>query len=1094
MLRVSTIHASSASASAAYYTRYLAGAPGEVPGVWSGRQAAALGLSGAVETEQLERLLSSHHPLSGVQLGDQLKDRKLADGQVVRAVAGFDATFSAPKSVSVLWALTGDERLLEAHDVAVAAALAHLERFGSTTRVRRDGRRLHPETGGLMIASFRQTTSRDDDPQIHTHAVISAKVQTHEGRWLALDAKYLKLKQRMLGGLYQSVLRSELTHRFGVEWGPIVNGQAEIAGFPHELIKTFSKRAAEIDTAMKVKVAEFRQREGRAPSRWERAAIERQASADTRGRKSGVGAADLGSRWQAEAAGAGWTVDRLLDNLERVGLDRSPVDTLKVSDIVDEVSGRHSSWGRPEVVQAICDLQRPASQMPGHRWADEIERFADGVLEHCVDLDPPDITSRRASDGRSLWIEPTALRYSSDAVLIEEEHILTWAIDAHADPQAPSRTVDRDGLDVLQGDAAAAVAGDDRLVLVVGPAGAGKTRMLAAAVDDLHANHRPVFGVAPTAKAARVLARDTGMAADTVAKLLHEWRRSDRPPLPEFQLAAGTTVVVDEAGMLSTPALHQLIGLADAQRWRLALVGDHRQLQAVGRSGLFAELCRTGRVDELERLHRFSQPWEAAASLLLRSGDPRALDAYEGHDRIIPGNLADHLAHIASTWIGHRRHRHGGSLAVVASTNEHVDVINRAVQTARLATGELDRARTTVIAAGERAYVGDVVATRRNDRTLVTSTGETVRNREAWTVTAIGRDGSLTLSHLAGHGTVTLPTDFVREHVRLGYAATEHGWQADTVDHAIALVSAATTRRGLYVAATRGRESNMFCVVTDSDGVGEARDVLEGILALDRADIPAVTQRRTLAHTVHGHQSAPISRCAIPACFEALLVEARAGLAAAKARHAEHAAESQRLQGAVVAAEQKVREIDEATRVDRDALDEATRRVHRTRGDLAEARQRLVAAPRRHRPRARSDVATAERRLEHAEDHLERTRRRTSAAIVDHTQAVAERDRLRVELHRHRTIETLNTNQIRGLERRVDTLATWRRWANGQPVTIERLRELAATLAADRTPHEAHSRALYETINRWANTHGVDLQPQRALERTRSRVGPELAL
>jgi len=96
--------------------------------------------------------------------------------------------------------------------------------------VRVDGRRLHPDTLGLTVATFRQTTSRADDPQLHTHAVISAKVQTEDGRWLALDGRYLKRNQRMLGGLYQSVLRAELTHRYGVTWEPIVNGQAEIAG------------------------------------------------------------------------------------------------------------------------------------------------------------------------------------------------------------------------------------------------------------------------------------------------------------------------------------------------------------------------------------------------------------------------------------------------------------------------------------------------------------------------------------------------------------------------------------------------------------------------------------------------------------------------------------------------------------------------------------------------------------------------------------------------------------------------------------------------------------------------------------------------
>ena len=108
-------------------------------------------------------------------------------------------------------------------------------------------------------------------------------------------------------------------------------------------------------------------------------------------------------------------------------------------------------------------------------------------------------------------------------------------------------------------------------------------------------------------------------------------------------------------------------------------------------------------------------------------------------------------------------------------------------------------------------------------------------------------DGSLTVSHRAGHGVVTLPADYTQEHVRLGYAATEHGNQADTVDVAIELVSTATTHRGLYVGATRGRDDNRIHVITDTDDLGEARDVLETVLAHDRADIPAVTQRRDLA-------------------------------------------------------------------------------------------------------------------------------------------------------------------------------------------------------------------------------------------------------
>ena len=286
MIRVTTLYALTAATTARYYTRYLTDAPGELPGQWSGRQADLLGLSGTVSTEALERLLSGCDPVSGVQLGLPLKDRTLANGKTIRAVAGFDATVSAPKSLSVLWALTGDVGFAECHDVAVRVVLNHLERFGSTTRIRSNGGRLHPDSNGLIVAGFRQTTSRADDPQLHTHLVISSKVQTVDGRWLALDARLLKGYQRALGGLYQSVLRAELTARYGVAFAEIVNGQAEIAGVPAELSALFSKRTAQVDQVLAVTLAQFFQREGRDPTVWEKAALTRHAAADTRSPKT----------------------------------------------------------------------------------------------------------------------------------------------------------------------------------------------------------------------------------------------------------------------------------------------------------------------------------------------------------------------------------------------------------------------------------------------------------------------------------------------------------------------------------------------------------------------------------------------------------------------------------------------------------------------------------------------------------------------------------------------------------------------------------------------------------------------------------------
>ena len=175
------------------------------------------------------------------------------------------------------------------------------------------------------------------------------------------------------------------------------------------------------------------------------------------------------------------------------------------------------------------------------------------------------------------------------------------------------------------------------------------------------------------------------------------------------------------------------------------------------------------------------------------------------------------------------------------------------------------------IGAGERAHPGDVVATRANDRDLRTDAGQMVRNRDLWTVTSTHSDGSLTVSHHRGHGTVTLPVDYARHHVRLGYAATEYGNQSDTVDVAIELVSTATTHRGLYVGATRGRDDNRIHVITDSTDLTEARDVLETVLAYDRGDIPAVTQRRDLARQIPTANPTDTLRAAPPVVIPAWL-------------------------------------------------------------------------------------------------------------------------------------------------------------------------------------------------------------------------------
>ena len=1084
MLRVTTLYAGSAAATAKYYTKYLTQAPGEESGRWLGAQAAGLGLSGEVSTDALQLLLSGRDPISGTVLGYPLADRTLANGKVVKAVAGFDATVSAPKSLSVWWALTGDPGLAECHDVAVQAVVNYVERFGATTRVRSGGGRLHPDTQGLTVAAFRQTTSRADDPQLHTHLVISAKVQTGAGRWLALDARVLKGYQRALGGLYQSVLRAELTDRYGVAFAEIVKGQAEIAGVPAELLEQFSKRTAEVDRALAVKVAEFYAREGRDPSRFERAALGREAAVDTRAHKTGNGVPDLKTRWLNEAAAVGVTPEMLTASIAEAG--RTPVSPQQVTvgEIVEELSGSKSAWHRLDILRTVCDKVRPQQGVGGERWAGALDRAVDKVLEQCIDLDPPvdQQATRRASDGRSVWIEPVAAYVTSEAVLAQEEAILTWAIDAQTVEPSRSLTVRRGGLDVLQAAAAAAAAGDDRLVLIVGPAGAGKTTMLRTAVADFHGvQHRPVFGLAPTAKAARVLERETGMLADTVAKLLHEWSRPDGPD-PLWRLP-GATIVVDEAGMLNTADLYQLTRLADRQDWRVVLVGDPRQLQAVGRGGMFNELCSTGRVIELERIHRFTNPWEAAASLKLRHGDPRALDAYQAHGRIIPGTLVEHLDTIADYWTGH--HARGDTTAITTTTNDHVDAINQHIQQRRIEHGDLDPTWSAPIADGE-ALIGDIVATRRNDRHLHTSSGDTVRNREVWTITDIGAGGDLTVTQVGGHGTVTLPADYVREHVRLGYAATEPGNQSDTQTGSITLATPATTGRGLYVAVTRGEQQNLILTVTETHDITEARDVLEAIIASDRADTPAVTQRRQLAE--QDHQAPRLQpRCQIPDWFNELRREAVCDYRDARQALEDSQARRQQLLNVVEAAERQFAAANTACKPFDAIFDTASQHATQAQDAQRAAQRDLDDAGLFGRRQARTRLADTEARLAETNHTLEAAEDRARPTRETRAEARTKLAAARRDYDSHNQIERWSylPERLQAAEQRIDALDGWRDWADGKKITDGKIIDVVHSLGTEaRTNDSPAHAALANVIHQWAQTRGLDLsRPTPTIER-----------
>ncbi|MGE0727725.1 MAG: MobF family relaxase [Acidimicrobiia bacterium] len=825
-------------------------AAGEPPGRWFGDGAARLGLGVSFDDAAFVSVLAGIDPSSGVELG-----RPFGEG----SVRGYDVTFSAPKSVSLLAAL-GDPavqaEVRAAHDAAVDAVLGYVERH-TLTRFRVDGEVVSVDAEGVVAGVFRQHVSRELDPQLHSHAVIANRVLSPDGRWLALDARPLMKDQTVLSALYHAGLRAELTSRLGVGWGEVGNGMAELEGIDGEVLDTFSQRTAQVDVRLTVKLDRFRETLGREPTARERWRLEREAAVDSRRSKPAViDAAALQHRWVDQLAALGLdpqelvgaTVGRVVEPVMDLDVDPWAAPAEQALTVLTE---SRSTWRRPDVLRELARATPTDTAMAAGELVAGLEAAVDPFeQEWLVELARPlpDGVALRSSDGRPAWESPLERRYSTVYILEEEANLAEWA-RRRWDQPGSAGFVDPARLDLAQVAAAEAVAGDASLVVVVGPAGAGKTTALRPGIDSLARQGRPVFAVAPTATAAAVLASETGVAADTIDKLLVEHRRASCPSAA-YALPAGGTLLVDEAAMVATPTLADLARLADRQQWRVVLVGDPLQYLPVGRAGMFDWLVDHGPTIELDRIHRFTEPWERDASLALRTGHADALAVYEQHGRLHQGEPGEVDFDVIDHWAQLRANGH--TVAVLAANNDTVHRLNHLAQQHRIDIGELDSKGPAVrTAAGYRLLVGDEIATRRNDRQLRTDAGEMVRNRDLWRVRRIDNDGGLVASGRSG--TVHLPADYVRGHVELAYAQTGHAAQGRTVDHALLVVDGAIDNRGVYVPLTRGRHANHAYVALEPDDPRTALDVLAEAVNRDWADVPAI---------VHGEQ---LGRAEMPA-------------------------------------------------------------------------------------------------------------------------------------------------------------------------------------------------------------------------------------
>jgi conjugative relaxase-like TrwC/TraI family protein len=905
-------------------TRYYSEV-GTPPGRWlgSGVRVLASGQLAAgmpVTEEQLALLIGmGRDPITGEQLGrayptykrlaDRIDDRVAAlDPEMTQedcaaetsrieaeetavgmrhAVAGFDLTFSVPKSVSVLWAVADaatQERIADAHHAAVADVIDFFEREVAATRAGTsdsDGAVAQVSVAGVAAVTYDHFDSRAGDPQLHTHVVVSNKVLTvMDGRWRSLDGRPVFSSVTGLSAHYNALLADRLSRDIGISWelrerGADRNPQWEIAGLSDELIAEFSSRTREIELKKDELIGEYVARHGRMPSPKTIVELRAQATLATRPPKELRSLADLTAEWRRRAserlsADATALAATLLGAAgASLTADDVPLAAVKAiaADVVAAVEVKRAVWTHWNLLAEV------SKQTMNLRFATTSDREAvvamvvDAAQRQSVSLTPPELAISpvrfQREDGTSAFRPRHAAKYSSTSIIEAEARLLDRSHGRTA-PTVRHSTLARvvrhsnGRLSTQQRIALESITLSGRnLDLLVGPAGAGKTTTMRALRSAWVVEHGQgsVIGLAPSATAAQALADDLGVACDNTAKWLHEYGHG------RTDLRAGQLVIIDEATLAGTTTLDRISGVAEAAGAKVLLVGDPYQLQSVEAGGAFALLVdRRTDAPELTDIHRFVNEWEKHASLALRRGEVEVISTYVRQKRVREGLTDEMLDRAYEAW---RADCRAGKASILVTESSHaVRTLNERARAERLLLDGAVDGREISLAAGNSASVGDVIITRRNERTLRTSRGGWVKNGDRWRVVDIRRDGSMLIDRLDSHcrGKAVLPADYVGEYVDLGYAITAHRAQGITVDTSHVVVTALTTRENLYVSMSRGRESNIAYVALDqpddSHSTPEpddvtARTVLFGVLQHSGASMSA-HQTMDAEYAIHG--------------------------------------------------------------------------------------------------------------------------------------------------------------------------------------------------------------------------------------------------
>jgi conjugative relaxase-like TrwC/TraI family protein len=796
---------------------YLEG--GEPVPLWAGTAAQELGLEGVARREHVERLCSGfHHETGEALVRNAGKDERNP---------GHDCTFSAPKSVSIAWAL-GDDELRKAIEqkqlAAVKQALDYLEEKAGFARVGAQGQGL--VKAPLLACLFEHGTSRAKDPQLHTHALIINLTVHPDGRTTALDSTYLYHFKMAAGAVYRAALAQGMQQLgFTVEQRTLGSSIGfEIAGIPKALIEEFSKRRAEIEETLKLRAGSL----DAASSRYaELVTKETRRTKDTE-----VPRAELLRDWQAfgqeYGIDAAYLRKQLAPFLRLSPEERDRRKELVFSEAVAALSEQHAHWNEADLTKAV------AERAAGRISARDARELVENKLRSPELIHLGGLQTEQKNRHERRYIDRIESRFTTPEIKRLEQRMLLAVERICRGPRNESRKElveaaiagrpmlnTEDGKE--QAEAVRYLTSGPRVRLMSGVAGTGKTTTLVACHDAWKAEGRRVLGCALAGAAAKRLEEGTGIRSDTLQATLYGLDNG------RLELDANSVLLVDEAGQLGTKQLASLVEHVQKSGARLVLVGDAKQLQPIAAGGPFKFLADEHILGEvrLTKIRRQEEKWAREAVAAIEKGEAReAIKAYVERGRF---HLADDrpaaIGQLIEQWQKDGGVRNPEGVFLLASTNAETKELNLRAQAERVRAGEIDPEKK-LYANGVFFHEGDRLQFQKRSRVM------DIENSDSGTVTKVELDRNRLAVRLDKDGrelTVDLRR-YAPENLRLGYASTTHKAQGASLPVVHVLMGGPLTDLHMgYVQISRSKKStHLFCDKHTAGGP-ELSDLLRGL-------------------------------------------------------------------------------------------------------------------------------------------------------------------------------------------------------------------------------------------------------------------------